>query len=91
MKTHKNWVALSRIFGLYLGLHLEVQDMSQPINQTKRVAIESQRRHQEYRVQYHRHNEKRWINAGTFRTRADAQRDLRNLEHKCYQARIVNL
>ncbi|WP_375496111.1 hypothetical protein [uncultured Nostoc sp.] len=64
---------------------------AQPINQTKRVAIESHRRHEEYRVQYHRHHEKRWINAGTFRNRALAQRDVRKLEHRGYQARIVDL
>ncbi len=53
-------------------------------------ALESQRRH-EYRVQYHRPNQKKWINAGTFRDRVAANKEVQKLEHKGYKAQIVTL
>ncbi|MEG4905889.1 hypothetical protein QUA85_05525 [Microcoleus sp. F8-C4] len=83
-------VTLISIATLGLGIAVPLQANAQPMKQTTKVALESQRHH-EYRVQYHHHNQKKWINAGTFRTRLSANKQVQKLEHKGYQARVVTL
>ncbi|MFB8795538.1 MAG: hypothetical protein U7126_15255 [Microcoleus sp.] len=76
-----------------LGLGIAVSlpaNAAQPTNEPTKVAPQSPQRH-EYRVQYHRRNLQKWVNAGTFRDRASAQKEVQKLEHSGYKARIVTL
>ncbi|AFZ08202.1 hypothetical protein Osc7112_3861 [Oscillatoria nigro-viridis PCC 7112] len=86
----KVMVALISLATLGLGIAVPLQANAQPTKPTTKVALQSQRHH-EYRVQYHRANQKKWINAGTFRTRVSANKQVQKLEHKGYKARIVTL
>jgi hypothetical protein len=87
---NKVMVTLISIATLGLGIALPLQANAQPMKQTTKVALESQRRH-EYRVQYQRPNQKKWINAGTFRDRVAANKEVQKLERKGYKAKIVTL
>ncbi|MEG3897530.1 MULTISPECIES: hypothetical protein [unclassified Microcoleus] len=87
---NKVMVTLISLATLGLGIAVPLQANAQPMKQTTKVALESQRRH-EYRVQYHRPNQKKWINAGTFRDRVAANKEVQKLEHKGYKAQIVTL
>ncbi|MEG4502518.1 SPOR domain-containing protein [Microcoleus sp. F6_B4] len=86
----KVMVALISIATLGLGIAVPLQANAQPMKQTTKVALESQHR-PEYRVQYHHPNQKKWINAGTFRDRASADKEVQKLKHKGYEAQIVTL
>lgn len=83
-------VTLISIATLGLGIAVPLQANAQSMKQTTKVALQSQR-HREYRVQYQRPNQKKWINAGTFRTRVAANKQVQKLEHKGYKAKIVTL
>ncbi|MEO6861415.1 MAG: hypothetical protein ABI180_07745 [Microcoleus sp.] len=87
---NKVMVTLISIATLGLGIAVPLQANAQPMKQTTKVALESQRRH-EYRVQYHRPNQKKWINAGTFRNRVAANKEVQKLQHQGYKAQIVTL
>ncbi|MEG3995101.1 MULTISPECIES: hypothetical protein [unclassified Microcoleus] len=87
---NKVMVTLISLATLGLGIAVPLQANAQTMKQTTKVALESQRHH-EYRVQYHRPNQKKWINAGTFRARVAANKEVQKLEHKGYKARIVTL
>jgi hypothetical protein len=87
---NKVMVTLISIATLGLGIAVPLQANAQPMKQTTKVALESQRRH-EYRVQYQRPNQKKWINAGTFRNRVAANKEVQKLERKGYKAKIVTL
>jgi outer membrane lipoprotein-sorting protein len=87
---NKVMVTLISIATLGLGIAVPLQANAQPMKQTTKVALESQRRH-EYRVQYHRPNQKKWINAGTFRNRVASNKEVQKLQHQGYKAQIVTL
>ena len=87
---NKVMITLISIATLGLGIAVPLQANAQPMKQTTKVALESPRHH-EYRVQYHRANQKKWINSGTFRDRVAANKEVQKLEHKGYKARIVTL
>ncbi|MEG4105569.1 hypothetical protein [Microcoleus sp. S13_C5] len=87
---NKVMVTLISLATLGLGIAVPLQANAQPMKQTTKVALTSPHRH-EYRVQYHRPNEKKWINAGTFRDRVAANKEVKKLEHKGYKAKIVTL
>jgi hypothetical protein len=87
---NKVMVTLISLATLGLGIAVPLQANAQPMKQTTKVALESQRRH-EYRVQYQRPNQKKWINAGTFRNRVAANKEVQKLERKGYKAKIVTL
>ena len=87
---NKVMVTLISLATLGLGIAVPLQANAQPMKQTTKVALESQHRH-EYRVQYHRHHQEKWINAGTFRDRASADKEVQKLKHKGYEAKIVTL
>lgn len=87
---NKVMVTLISLATLGLGIAVPLQANAQPMKQTTKVALESQRHH-EYRVEYHRPNQKKWINAGTFRDRVAANKEVQKLEHKGYKAKIVTL
>ena len=87
---NKVMVTLISLATLGLGIAVPLQANAQPMKQTTKVALESQRHHG-YRVQYHRPNQKKWINAGTFRARVAANKEVQKLEHKGYKVRIVTL
>jgi hypothetical protein len=87
----KVMVTLISLATLGLGIAVSLPaNAAQPMNQPTKVAPQSQQRH-EYRVQYHGRNQKKWVNAGTFRDRASAQKEVKKLEHKGNVARIVTL
>ena len=87
----KVMVTLISLATLGLGIAVSLPaNAAQPMNQSTKVAPQSQQRH-EYRVQYHGRNQKKWVNAGTFRDRASAQKEVKKLEHKGNVARIVAL
>jgi len=86
----KVMVTLISLATLGLGIAVPLQANAQPMKPTTKVALESQRHH-EYRVQYHRTNQEKWINAGTFRDRVAANKEVQKLEHKGYKAKIVTL
>ncbi|MEG4214089.1 hypothetical protein QUA27_01465 [Microcoleus sp. Pol14C6] len=84
-------VTLISLATLGLGIAVPLQANAQPpMKQTTKVAVTSPHTH-EYRVQYHRPNQKKWINAGTFRDRVAANKEVQKLEHKGYKAKIVTL
>jgi hypothetical protein len=87
---NKLMVTLISLATLGLGIAVPLQANAQPIKPTTKVALESQRHH-EYRVEYHLPNQKKWINAGTFRDRVAANKEVQKLEHKGYKAKIVTL
>jgi len=87
---NKVMVTIISIATLGLGIAVPLQANAQPMKQTTKVALESQRRH-EYSVQYQRPNQKKWINAGTFRDRVAANKEVQKLERKGYKAKIVTL
>lgn len=87
----KVMVTLISLATLGLGIAVSLPaNAAQPTNEPTKVAPQSQQRH-EYRVQYHGRNQKKWVNAGTFRDRASAQKEVKKLEHKGNVARIVTL
>jgi len=74
----KVMVTLISLATLGLGIAVSLPaNAAQPMNQPTRVAPQSQQRH-EYRVQYHGRNQQKWVNAGTFRDRASAQKEARS-------------
>ncbi|MEG4022593.1 hypothetical protein [Microcoleus sp. S13C4] len=87
---NKVMVTLISLATLGLGIAVPLQANAQPMKQPTKVGIQAPHRH-EYRVQYHRNNQKKWINAGTFRDRVAANKEVQKLEHKGYKAKIVTL
>lgn len=84
-------VTLISLATLGLGIVVPLQaNAAQPMKQTTAVSPQSRTLHQ-YRVQYHRHHQTKWINAGTYRNRADAQREVQKLYRQGYETRIVTL
>ncbi len=75
---------------LGLGIVVPLQANAQSMSRTTGVSSQYQRQHQ-YRVQYHGRHQTKWINAGTYRNRTDAQREVQKLQRQGYYTRLVTL